>query len=171
MHWGHLLPGGGGRVLRTHQEAGGLSRGCLHTHTWPGFVFLPTVGTVPSGLALGPGTVTLQPCTPDSGASWKGHARRRAGRRWRTGPPAGWPCGQCRRRSTATGCWLRGGSWPKVGTVGKSRSVRSACLRGGRQLPSAGRGTWRSCSPEPPGWGRALGLAGWATEMGSRHHS
>jgi hypothetical protein len=31
-----------------------------------------------------------------------------------------------------------------VGTVGTWQSVQSACPHGGRQLPSAGRGTWRN---------------------------
>lgn len=66
------------------------------------------------------GTVTPQTCTPGSGAApWRGPARRRAGKRCRTAPPAGWPCAPCHPTPTATGCWLPGGSWPKAGTVGK----------------------------------------------------
>lgn len=159
-------------ALRTHRKAGRLQCGCLHTQQYS-FTFFPdSVKTVPSALALQEGEVILQTCTPGSGvASWKGRAHRTAGRRWRTGPPAGWPCGQCHRRPTATGCWLREGSWPKVGTVGKWQSVQSACLHGGRQLPSAGRGMWRSCSREQPGEGRASVRTVLVIKMGSRRHS
>ena len=94
---------------------------------------------------VGRGGVTPQTCTPDpAAASWRGRAHRTGGRRWRTAPPAGWPCGQCHRRPIATGYWQRQGSWPRAGSAGRSRSVQSACPRGGRPRPSAGRGMWRS---------------------------
>lgn len=59
LRWGHLLPGG--NLLLEHTRRREDSRGgCLHTRARPGFVFFLTVWTAPSGLALGPGTVTLQ---------------------------------------------------------------------------------------------------------------
>lgn len=131
-------------ALRTHQKAEDSSgAACIPTQS-DFALFLATLDSA-IGSSSGARAVTLRTYTPGPGAaSWKEHAHRTAGKHWRTGPPAGSPCGRCHRRSTATGCWLKEGSWPKVGTVGKSQSVPSACLHGGLQRPSAGRGMWRS---------------------------
>lgn len=92
--------------------------------------------------------ITLQLLTPSSGAvPWSEHAHRTAGRHCRRGPPAGWLCGRCHLRSTATGCWLQRGCGGKAGSDGRSQSVPSACLRGEPPLPSGGKGTrgsWRT---------------------------
>lgn len=155
---------------RRPQDSSGAAHTRAHTpHTRTDTQGWDSAGGSP---ALGQGRVIPQTCTPDpAAASWRGRARRTGGRRWRTAPPAGWPCGQCRQRPTATGCWRRQGSWPRAGSAGRSRSVQSACPRGGRPRPSAGRGMWRSCSQEQLGGGKAWGSAGRATKTGSRRRS
>lgn len=71
-------------------------------------------------------------------------SRRRACKRWRTGPRAGWLCGQSRQTPTATGS-CRATSWgATVGCGGMWQNVPSACRRGEPARRWAGRGTLRS---------------------------
>lgn len=49
--------------------------------------------------------ITLQPSAPGRGAAPSSErARKTASKRWKPGLPAGWLCGPCRRKPTATGC-------------------------------------------------------------------
>lgn len=49
--------------------------------------------------------ITLQTSAPGRGAAPSSErARKTASKRWKPGLPAGWLCGPCRRKPTATGC-------------------------------------------------------------------
>lgn len=115
--WQRCRTGSLWSLLSVVTEAEG-SRGlaCTCTRGMP-LLLSWTVWPSPRALAVDRPVIPLT-CTPaPAAAPWTELAHRTAGRHWRTGPPAGWPCGRCRRKSTATGCWLREGSWQKVVTV------------------------------------------------------
>lgn len=80
-------------------------------------------------------------------------SRRKACKRWKTGPPAGWLFAPSRPTPKATESWKQGEAGK--GYVGTSRNVLSACRRGEPAQPWAGTDTVEGCSHRR-GW--AVGL-------------
>lgn len=92
-------------------------------------------------------SIIPQPSAPNVGAvPLSAHARKKASKHWKKGPPANWLCELCHLKSITTDCWQTAGSLRKAESGGKSQSVQNACLRGELRLPSDGKGiqgNWR----------------------------